>query len=351
MGKILNVTMSDVGREAGVSQTTVSLALRNDASIPIETRARIRAAARRLNYRPHAGVSSLMAQIRSRRPIKFRATLAAVTSWTDPAGFRKFPTWRDQWDGARSRAKALGYVLEEFRMGRDGLNSRRLKSILDARNIEGVVVFPLSGDEPPELPWERLAAVTIGYTLEHPILNRFATAHFDSVLIALEQLHARGYRRIGLVLDEQLKQRVHRSWLAAFCVFGFESGEIAVKAIARLPAAGSQQKLARWVRDFRPDAIICGSLFPVRSWLREIHLRSPEDIGFVMLANLPTNEGCAHIDECWKQVGQAAIDGVVGQLYRGERGIPSRPVVTLVRGEWVDGNSVRKPTKRSASGR
>src|SRR3954468_16037566 len=117
MGKIIGVTMADVGKAAGVSQTAVSLALRNDASIPSLTRERICAAARQLGYQPHAGISSLMAQIRSKRPVRFRATLAAVTDWSDPGEFRRLPTWRLQWEGARRRAKELGYVLEEFWIG------------------------------------------------------------------------------------------------------------------------------------------------------------------------------------------------------------------------------------------
>lgn len=48
MGKILDVTMADVGRAAGGSQTAVSLAMRRDASIPPKTRDRILSVARRL---------------------------------------------------------------------------------------------------------------------------------------------------------------------------------------------------------------------------------------------------------------------------------------------------------------
>jgi len=43
--------MRDVARAAGVHQTTVSLALRNHASIPAATRERIKAAAAELGYK------------------------------------------------------------------------------------------------------------------------------------------------------------------------------------------------------------------------------------------------------------------------------------------------------------
>ena len=345
MGKIIRVTMADVGRAAGVSQTTVSLALRNHASIPSETRERIRHFVRELGYQPHAGISSLMAQIRSKRPVKFRATLAAVADWSDPSGFRKFPTWRSQWQGARQRAQALGYGLEEFWIGRNGLSATRLASILQARGIEGMIVFPLATSEPLPLPWDRFASVAIGYTLEAPLLHRVVTAHFDAVLLALEQLHARGYRRVGLALDERLSQRVHRSWLAAFCAFGFETGKINSSAIGVLPNNRPKSAFVRWVRSFRPDAVLSGGPYPVRQWLKEIGLAAPRDIGIACLADLLPDEGCARINEGWHEVGAAAVDGVVGQLSRGERGLPSHPVLSLIRGHWVEGDSVRPPLR------
>ena len=343
MGKIIRVTMADVGKSVGVSQTAVSLALRNHPSIPASTVERIRAAARELGYQPHAGISSLMAQIRSKRPVKFRATIAAVTNWHHPGGFGAFPAWDQQWRGARKRANELGYVLEEFWIGRNGLSAPRLTNILQARGIEGVIVFPLSASRPLPLAWEKFASVAIGFTLETPLLHRVVTAHFDAVLIALEQLHARGYRRIGIALDDQLTQPVHRSWLAAFCGFGFEKGKIGPAAIARLPAVGAKSALLRWARSFRPDAVLNGGSYPLRRWLRELRLSAPEDVGIAALADLRPDEGCARINEGWEHVGAAAVDGVVGQLSRGDRGIPLHQVVSVIRGEWIEGNSVRPP--------
>lgn len=341
MGKVVHVTMADVGKAAGVSQTAVSLALRNDPSIPSATRERIRVAAHRLGYQPHGAISSLMAQIRSKRPRKYRPTLAALTDWPDLAEFKRYPTWRLQWEGARQRAKELGYSLEEFGMGRNGLSAARIAKVLEARGIEGVIVFPLSNGRALALPWERLASVAIGYTLELPLLHRVVTAHFDSVLMALEQLRVRGYRRIGVVLDEQLNLRVHRSWLAAFCAYGFENGRISPRAIANLPAVGAKAALGRWLRSYQPDAVLCGGAYPIRKWLRELGRSAPESIGIVCLAALLPDEGCACIDEDWLHVGAAAVDGVVGQLSRGERGIPSHPILSVIRGEWIDGDSIR----------
>ena len=55
------VVMSDVAREAGVSQQTVSRVLHDHPSVRPETRARVNAAIERLGYRPNLAARSLAA--------------------------------------------------------------------------------------------------------------------------------------------------------------------------------------------------------------------------------------------------------------------------------------------------
>lgn len=341
MGKILPVTMGDIARCAGVSQTAVSLAFRHDASIPVPTRRRIQETARKLGYRPHAAISTLMAQIRARRPVKFQSVLAAITTWGSRQEREQHLTWKLQWEGAQRRAAELGYSLEEFWVADPAMTTRRLSTILRTRNIDGVIVFPVNRPAPLNLPWDQVAAITVGYTLEAPLLHRVATSHYDAVLIALERLRTRGYRRIGLVLDGQMNDRGHRQWLAAFSAFGVEPGRAASTAIADLPAADPRTRLQRWVAAYQPDAILVGGSYPIRRWLEEFGLLAPEHVGLVRLAHLLPDEGCSCIDESWSLVGAAAVDLLVGQLHRGERGIPASPLVTLLRGTWREGGSVR----------
>lgn len=63
------LNMEDVARAAGVHQTTVSRALRNDRRLPEQTRQRIRKLAERLGYRPHPLLTALGVNLRRGRPI------------------------------------------------------------------------------------------------------------------------------------------------------------------------------------------------------------------------------------------------------------------------------------------
>ncbi|MBR5668251.1 MAG: LacI family DNA-binding transcriptional regulator, partial [Spirochaetales bacterium] len=54
------VTIKDVAQLAGVSHTTVSLALRNSPSITEDTKVKVLAAAKQLNYHPNHLARSLV---------------------------------------------------------------------------------------------------------------------------------------------------------------------------------------------------------------------------------------------------------------------------------------------------
>src|SRR5207249_1372261 len=100
----LKATLEDVAKAAGVHRTTVSLSLRDHPRIPLETRDRVKAVARRLGYKINPLVSALMQSRRSGKPVK-HATLAYVTNYATRYGWR--PEHHDRPDffpGAVERA-------------------------------------------------------------------------------------------------------------------------------------------------------------------------------------------------------------------------------------------------------
>lgn len=94
----LKVTLSDVGKLAGVSAMTVSKVLRGTGRIPDETRKRVQAAANELGYVTNqlasllAGASSNMVGvlIPTARDVVYSDILSAINSELRPAGLRTF---------------------------------------------------------------------------------------------------------------------------------------------------------------------------------------------------------------------------------------------------------------------
>lgn len=340
--------MTEIARAAGVCQATVSLALRKHPSIPVGTRERIEETARRLGYRQHSAISTLMAGIRARRPKLRRASLGAITAWPRQHGWRESATGAEEFLGARRRARELGFVLEEFWTNAPGTTPASLEASLHSHEIEGIVVFPLPGPGSLSLKWESFAAAAIGYTLEHPSLHRVATAHYEAVIIALHELQERGYRRVGLALEIEVNELIARKWLAAFSVFQFETAPCSPGAVALLRETDAPG-FAEWVRAYKPDAVIFGGNLPVKRWLQALALHVPGDIGLVTLSAERKHRSIAGIDEHSRLVGAAAIDLVVEQLHRSERGVPVDVHEVFITGEWLEGRSVRRRPVRADS--
>ena len=51
----------------------------------------------------------------------------------------------------------------------------------------------------------------------------------------------------------------------------------------------------------------------------------------------------AAIDQASREVGAAAVDIILGQINRHERGAPAIPKTVLIPGRWIEGRTVRPP--------
>lgn len=345
MAKILSVTVADIARKAGVCPATVSLSLRNHASISPATRKRVVALAKKLGYHPHPAVTTLMARIRAHRSNNFPPIIAGITTWLGGPAERD-PTRQRFYAGASDRAHDLGYTLKEFWAFMPDLTIPRLDGILRARGIEGLLIFPL--EKPVALPfdWGRFASATIGYTFDQTALHRAVPAYFENVVIAIRELRRRGYRRLGLVNTPALRDRLLRNWLGAFSAWESELGPASSEAILQIQA-DDQIRFRTWLKAYRPDAIIFGGT-PVYSWIKAMGSDAPRKLGLVALCVAGSPEGVqlARVVEKPEIVGAAAVDLIVEQLQRNERGIPANPKDVFITGQWMEGVTVRAVRKR-----
>jgi hypothetical protein len=100
----------------------------------------------------------------------------------------------------------------------------------------------------------------------------------------------------------------------------------------------------RWVNKYKPDVVIG------HDGLLDCLLRSglsvPGDIAFAHVSQPSYFAGLklSGLNQNWFVAGAAAVDSVVAQLHRNERGVPEHPKTVMVEGHWVEGDST--PDKR-----
>lgn len=327
---------------AGVCQTTVSLALRGDPSIPAATRERIRRLAAKAGYRPDPRVAGLMARIRRGRDRAARDCIALLVDAADREGWLDRDYVRRQHEGMAARAAELGFRTEPFFLRAPGMTPARLDRILHARGIRALV---LAGPKRAELDlsalrWHDRACVTISYTWDDPAVDRVSSHHRHNMDVVLGELEARGHRRIGLSLQPHELTAVDRNWLSGLLVMQHR-----LPAARRLPVFVGRHEpadfpaFAAWMRKWRPDALVTLSGWE-ETWLRRLELRTPEDLGHACV-NRPEDSRVAGIEEDHALVGATAIELLVAQLQRNDYGLPARPRLTLIHGAWREGETLR----------
>lgn len=331
------VTLAAVARAAGVSQMTVSMALRNHPRISAATRLRVQRLAEALGYRPDPLLSRLMAHLRTsgRRsqpaPVAYLVSRGSGTEWRQTYLGRLF-------DGAERRATELGFTLDLICMGRAGVSTQRVNTILRSRGIEGVLIAPLSrGGGHLNLDFSGLSAAHVGASLWRPALP---CAHHDythGTMLAMRHLVQHGYRRIGLVTNQSLTRTTEHQEEAAFLYY---AARLRSRPLPPLVVAEwTPSTVLQWYRRHRPDAVF--TCYPeLIEVLREAGYPVPEAVG-VALNWIPDGAPCSGIWQDFEAVGAAAFDLVESQLRRHEYGLPAKPKTVLVKGRWVEGATLR----------
>lgn len=327
-------TLKDVAAAAGVSVSGASYALRSHPSIPAATAQRVRRIAADIGYRPDLRIASVMAHIRRRRLPRDRESLAFV--WVSTPPDRKFPAYHQHYlrtilAGAKARADQLGCRVTEFWLDEPGMTPQRLAKILRTRGITGVVFSPAMLDLAIAIDWDwdHFACAVIGNTEWRPVLHRAGHYHYRSMWLTLQRLREEGYRRPAAILNRSIHERIHGVHLAAFQVnhpLAMQSTELAQFALPE-----DYRGLRRWPRRVAPDALIIG--WPADQRVgRELGKYAPTAERVVTLDWQPG--GIPGMDISNETIAASAVDLVVAQLHRNERGVPVSPTTLLLDGVW-----------------
>jgi len=341
-------TLRTLASSLGLSAATVSEGLRNSPSVKLETRKRIQQAAAEAGYVHNPLVGRVMADLRRRQLQGCRGVIGALNLREQANPLRA--RFQDAvLQGATRRAEELGFGLEVFWVGGKQLSCKRLNVVLLTRGIQGVFVMPF--EEPQdwsEVDWPNLSAVRMDYCLSKPAMHTVCPDHHTGLIHSIERLRGLGYRRVGLYIRHKAEKRILYKWTGAFMSY-----HQLIPSEERVPPllvdALEPEAFLAWFDEHKPDVVV-GHHPIVIDWLARRKLSVPKHVGFFNLNTTQEPHPSAGLDLRPHQLGAAAVESVVAQIQRSERGIPTHPKTITIEGAWVDGPTVRNKNPQETEG-
>jgi len=334
------VTLRDLARATGLHFTTIGLALRGDPRVSAGTVARVRTAATALGYQPDAMLSALSTYRHRHRA--FQGTIGYLLPAPLPQILARNDGYKIALDAAQRAAAALGQKVEAIDAFAAGLSPGRLTQLLEARGIRALILAPLfEPGEYPGLQWDKFCVVTIGYSVLRPAVHRVSPHQARSTRELVEVLRARGYRRLGFIIDQNANVRSGYNFLGAYLAEQeSQPAENRLRPLVTPASPIGDAMLRRWLREQKPDCVI-GTGPEILGQLEGIGLDVPGRVGFALTGIRPRLPQIAGMDERWDGIGQAVIDLVVSLLKNNDAGVPRFPRFVLVEGRWTEGATVR----------
>lgn len=281
------VTMQDIARAAGVSQSTVSRVL-NDTptSVPIavDTRERVREVARRLGYRPNP----LARGLRGARTMLLGVIVRDITD----------PFFASAIEALSTEALARGYnvVLGSAHSKAD--EAIALRAVLETRHCDAIVLLGDMRDEPRFLADLRAAETPVVALWHGTELEGVPTVNTDNragITAAIDHLVALGHRRISFVGGRPLGDIRERrtAFLERAERSGLDTRDGYVQQVSNDPAGGDLALRALSTLAVPPTAIVCSTdnvAIGVLHAAAELGVAVPEELSVVGFDDIPISE-------------------------------------------------------------
>ena len=287
-------TVKDVAREAGVSHTTVSLALRGSSRVATERAAAIRKLAKEMDYQPRAAAQLLRGRHTGHVGLLFTGGVEATEAgFTGPILGQFIKSCESE--GVRYHIEFL-----DPDDGEDGSPYQFTSGLVDGSLVAGWVNPAVHKwlDLHPEYPW---------VSVDEPAEYSVTTATDEGVYQALRHLAALGHRRIayGGGPDEYLTHRLGREGLRRAAA-DFQSTLCDVYTTLWPPPSRREelQLYLDWAQRIlslpdRPSAIVCHGIHAARAVIHAALLkgiRVPEDLSVIAYGTATDAEkGCPRL--------------------------------------------------------
>ncbi len=332
------VSMKDIGRICGVSEATVSKALRNNPKIKAATRQRIQEVVRQYNYHPNALVESIQTG-------RSKMIGVAYNNFTD--GFAGAIM-----DGIMERMDEAGYETLIIRWDMIVAKGAQLLSRFSQRRVDGLLLFPSAKLPTPEYVKELRA-------FQNPVVlidqiwpgNEFSSVVSDNVqggAMATEHLLDRGIRKLGFIRYSSVSSGEER-WQ------GFQKAMrkhgLPMKESWCVDVGGHSDYGYELIRDMlaapdRPEGLVCFNDYcalHAMNAAREFGIRIPEELSLAGFGNVELIAAMSHprltsVNQFPREIGRKAAEILLTATAAEDEAAPTHVRIPV---ELVAGDSVR----------
>lgn len=331
--------MRDIAREAGVSVSAVSLALRNSPKVSEKQRAYIADLARRMGYVKDGRISELMEYMRSNRSDRQMQKLGVVVPEITRSSLGDHSNIKGLVSGIETQGRESGYEIDYFYLEDLKVTTARLRSILQSRGIRAVVLMPFrSGVGTLNMDLSGFCVSTAGYSIINPLPNRACPNYLQMMDELIEQTCRLGYKRLGFIMTYGRGGIGHKLFASSFLYYSTIIDES--QRIPILPRRDiSTENIKRWMNEHEPDAVISsGKVYRI---LESLGYRMPEELGFASLDVSDDSYKASGVDHRYDLVGKEALKLVISDVIHNNRGIPKEPRIVLVDSHYCEGETLR----------
>ena len=182
-----SVTIRDVARHAGVGVGTVSRVLNSSPSVSQDTRFRVLAAIKELNFQPS--------------PIARRLSLGKTLNVAVIVPFFTRPVFVERLRGIEHALAESEYDLVLFNIESVDRRDACFREVVRRERIDGLLVISLSPWDDEARQWLAARVPTVLIDAHHPELNRLVVDDVEGGRVATEHLLQLGHRKIGFISD------------------------------------------------------------------------------------------------------------------------------------------------------
>lgn len=339
------ITLSDIAQKLGISKSAVSFALKNSPMVSKETCKRVQGVAQKMGYKRNELFSSMMSSMRKGSRASFTENIAVINGNLESSALTTHPTLPRYYEGIRQEAERLGYGINEFWLHEKGLNAEKLTKIFNSRGIRGGIVLGHSfGNLFPkrfERLWRDFYFISAGIRTINPYIEVVASDDYAISYNAYFEVSALGYKRIGIVFDENVDELVGGTMIAGYLRAQLKC-KMDIPPFMESPNnADYAVKLKTWIDKYKPDAILY-LRNAARKYLEKISEIKDGKIVLFQLERRGDSQHWTGMEQNNDIVGRVAVRRLADMLSRNSTVAgENSSMLTLVPPTWIS-DGVRK---------